>query len=248
VAPGERLPVTEHLGELRHRLIVSIAAMGLAFAATYAVHGWLVRVLVAPAPHAHHTLVTLSPTEPFMTTMKVCFWAAVLLALPVWLYQLYAFVVPAFTQRSRRLALTVVGGVASLFAAGVAFGYFFVLGVALRFLLGFGGNMFQVQLRAGEYFSFATTMLLACGLVFEVPVAMVALARLGVLDAAAYWRHWRVALVVIAAIAAVLPGGDPFSMMLLMLPQIVLYAVGACLAGVFGRPSVWRAEQPVSAS
>ena len=248
LAPDERLPLTEHLGELRRRLVVSVGALAVAFAVAYAFHRQLVAALIRPIPNAHQTLITLSPTEPFLTTMKVCFWAAVLGALPVWLYQLYAFLVPAFTRRSRRLTLAVVGGVASLFVAGVAFGYFLVLGVALRFLLGFGGDLFSVQLRAGEYFSFATTMLLAAGLVFEVPVAMVALARLGVVDAAAYRRHWRIALVAIAAIAAVLPGGDPFSMVLLMAPQIVLYIVGAWLAGVLGRPAVWRDTQGVPAA
>jgi sec-independent protein translocase protein TatC len=245
--PDDRLSIVEHLDELRGRAIVCVLALVVAFAGMYAVHGALLDALTRPLPDGTGRLLTLSPTEPFVTTLKVCFWAAVLVALPVWLYQLYAFVIPAVADQPRRVMLAIVGGVASLFAAGVAFGYVVVLPVALRFLLGFGGDTFEVQVRAGEYLGFATSMLLASGLLFEVPVAMAALARLGVASAGLYRRQWRVALVVIAVIAAALPGGDPMSMMLLMIPQIALYAVGIALAARFGRPPLWRREAPQGA-
>jgi sec-independent protein translocase protein TatC len=242
VGPAERLSLVSHLDELRRRVIVSVLALVAAFGALYAVHDPLVRLIQAPLP-AGQRLVTLSPTEPFMTVLKVVFWAAILVALPIWLYQLYAFVVPAFANQTRRTALAVVGGVAALFAAGVAFGYVVVLPVALRFLLGFGHGLFTVQLRADEYFGFATTMLLAAGLLFEVPAAMVALSRLGVASSAAFRRHRRLAIVVIAAIAAVLPGGDPLSMILLMIPQLVLFEFGIRLTAVLERS--WK---PILAS
>jgi sec-independent protein translocase protein TatC len=101
-----------------------------------------------------------------------------------------------------------------------------VLPVALSFLTDFGGDAFNTQLRAGEYFGFATTMLLASGLLFEVPIAMAALSRMGIMTARMYRTQWRLAIVVIAAIAAILPGGDPISMGLLMIPQVLLYGVG----------------------
>ena len=188
----------------------------------------------------HQELITRSPTEPFFTTLKVCFWAAILVALPVWLYQLYAYVIPAVSDQPRRVMIAVVTALAALFCAGVAFGYLVVLPVALDFLTGFGGETFNTQLRAGEYFGFATTMLLASGLMFEVPIAMAALARMGVASAGLYRRQWRVAVVGMAAIAAVLPGGDPISMVLLMLPQFVLYGVGIALAAKFGQAPLWR--------
>jgi sec-independent protein translocase protein TatC len=234
VDPDERLPLHGHLDELRRRVIVSALALAAAFAALYAVHDPLLRLIQAPLPDGQR-LVTLSPTEPFATVVKVVFWASVLAALPVWLYQLYAFVMPAVARQTRRVSLGVVGGVAGLFLAGVAFGYAVVLPVALRFLLGFGQGLFTVQLRADEYFAFATTMLLAAGLLFEVPAAMVALSRLGVIGAAGFRRHRRLAIVVIAAIAAVLPGGDPLSMILLMLPQLVLFEAGIWLTAVLER-------------
>ena len=232
--------MTEHLDELRRRLVISALALVVAFGGMYAIHDRLIAFLVWPLPGDDHRLITLSPTEPFFTTLKVTFWAAIIVALPVWLYQAYAFVIPAVCDQPRRVMIAVVTGLAGLFTAGVAFGYAVVLPVALSFLTGFGGDAFDAQLRAGEYLGFATSMLLASGILFEVPIAMAALARMGVASAALYRRQWRVAIVAIAAIAAVLPGGDPFSMALLMGPQIVLYGLGIALAARFGQAPLWR--------
>jgi sec-independent protein translocase protein TatC len=240
--PDDRLSLVEHLDELRKRAVISALALVVAFAGMYAVHDRLIEVLAWPLPGDDRQLITLSPTEPFFTTLKVSLWAAVLVALPVWLYQAYAFVIPAVADQPRRIMLAIVAAVAGLFAAGVAFGYGVVLPVALEFLTGFGGETFNTQLRASEYFGFVTTMLLASGLLFEVPAAMTALARMGIASAALYRRHWRIALVAIAAIAAILPGGDPMSMLLLMVPQFVLYGLGIALAARFGQAPLWRRE------
>lgn len=244
VGREDRLSVVEHLDELRNRVVVSLVALLVAFAVAYAFHDELLELLEWPLPERYEDtgLITLSPTEPFFTVLKVCAYAAVLAALPVWLYQLYAFVIPAVQDQPRRRMLLVVAGASSLFVAGVAFGYLIVLPVALDFLLGFGDDVFLTQVRAGEYFGFVTTLMLASGLMFEVPVAMLALARLGVTSAEFYIRHWRVAIVLIAALAAILPGGDPFSMLLLMIPQILLYVLGIWLAKRFGRPPLWARE------
>ncbi len=244
VMPEERLSAVEHLSELRNRLIVSIAALLLAFVAAYAFNAQLLELLTWPLDDDRaDELLTLSPTEPFFTILKVCFYAAVIAALPIWLYQLYAFVIPAVQDQPRRVMLVVVGGVSALFIGGVAFGYFLVLPVALDFLLGFGEESFNTQLRAGEYFGFATTLLLGSGLIFEVPVAMLALARIGVVTAAQFRKNWRIAIVVIAILAAILPGGDPFSMVLLMVPQLILYQVGIWLAAAFGGAPLWERER-----
>ena len=244
VGRDDRLSVVEHLDELRNRVLISVAALLVAFGVAYGFHEQLLEALEWPLPERYKDtgLITLSPTEPFFTVLKVCFYTAILAALPVWLYQLYAFVIPAVQDQPRRRMLIVVAGASFLFVAGVAFGYFVVLPVALDFLLGFGGDSFLTQVRAGEYFSFVTTLMLGAGLMFEVPVAMLALARIGVTSAEFYIRHWRVAIVLIAALAAILPGGDPFSMLLLMIPQLVLYALGIWLAKRFGGPPLWARE------
>jgi sec-independent protein translocase protein TatC len=240
----EQLSVVDHLDELRNRLVVSVVTLLVAFAAAYAFHEQLIEFLQRPLPERFEDsgLITLSPTEPFFTTLKVCFWTAIILAVPVWLYQLYAFVIPAVQDQSRRRMLLIVAGASSLFLAGVAFGYYVVLPVALEFLLNFGGDTFQTEVRAGEYFSFVTTLMFGAGLMFEVPVAMVALARIGVVTADQYVKQWRIALVAIAALAAILPGGDPFSMLLLMVPQLLLYGLGILLARRFGGPPLWARE------
>lgn len=242
VGRDERLSTVQHLEELRRRLLVSVATLVAAFAVTFIFRNTVIDVLKRPLPHGREDLITLAPTEPFFIVMKVCLATAVLLALPVWLYQVYAFVIPAVGNHSRRVMLAVVAGVSALFLGGVAFGYLVVMPVALNFFLSFGADQFTSQIRAGEYFAFTTTMLLAAGLVFEVPVAMLALARMGVVTAQMFRSQWRVAVVVIALVAALLPGGDPLSMMLLMAPMLVLYVFGVWLASVFGGTPLWRRE------
>ena len=236
----QRVAIHDHLHELRGRILVSIGALLVAFFGAYAVHNWLLRQILRPLPNGHERLATFSPTEPFFTVLKICFAAAIIVALPVWLYQLYAFVAPAAGRQSRRMSLIVVAGVASLFLVGVAFGYLVVLPVALKFLIGFGGDNFNVQLRAGEYIGFALTMMLAAGLMFEVPMAMVALGRLGVVNVTMLRKNRRFAIVIAAVLAALLPGGDPISMLLLMAPQIVLFEVGILLVKAFGQKPLWE--------
>jgi sec-independent protein translocase protein TatC len=242
VAPDERLSIVDHLSELRRRLIVSVVALVVAFVVAYVRRTEILHLLIRPLPpeQRHFGLITLAPTEPFITIMEVCLWASILITLPVWLYQVYAFVMPAVGRHSRRRMLAVVAAVSALFLGGVLFGYYIVLPIALRFFLGFGGSQFTSQVRAQDYFGFVATLLLMAGLTFEVPLAMAAFARMGLVTPAMYRKHWRLAIVGIAAIAAFLPTGDPFSMLLIMLPMIGLYVIGIWLASLFGRPLVWQ--------
>jgi sec-independent protein translocase protein TatC len=242
VGPDERLSIVDHLHELRRRLITSVVVLVVAFAVAYldrdSILHWLTRPL--PAKQRHEGLITLSPTEPFITVLEVCLWTAILIALPVLLYQIYAFVIPAVGRHSRRRMLVIVAAVSGLFLGGVVFGYYLVLPVALKFLLGFGGSEFTSQVRAQDYFGFVATLLFATGFTFEVPLAMAAFARMGLVTPQMYRKQWRLAIVGIAAIAAFLPTADPFSMLLVMLPMIALYLAGIWLASIFGRPLVWR--------
>ncbi len=242
VRPDEELSVVEHLDELRRRIIVAIASLIVCFVVAYVFHEELFRFLAGPLPGDNTKLVTLAPTEGLFTVLKVCFWAALVVALPICLYQLYAFVLPAIAEQPRRRMLLVVAGVSFLFLGGAAFGFFVVLPVALDFLLGFGGDLFTNDLRAGEYYGFVTSLTLGTGLMFELPIAMLAFARMGVVTAAAYRRQWRLAIVTIAVVAAVMPGGDPLSMLLLMIPQLGLYVLGIWLATAFGQPAPWTRD------
>lgn len=244
VDPDDKLSVVEHLTELRRRLVIAVVALVVAFAVLYVFNAWLLGVLLDPLAPEYRKLLALSPTEPFLVILKVVLGASILVTLPILLYQLYAYVVPAIGEQTRKKMLAVVAGVSGLFIGGVLFVYFLVLPVALQWLLGFAGDDFQVSLRAADYFSFALTIMFAGGLVFEVPVAMLVLARMGLVTAQQFRRWWRYAIVVIAFIAAILPGGDPLSMLMLMVPQLILYGVGIWLASVFGRPAPWASAEP----
>lgn len=151
VDPDDKLSVVEHLTELRKRLFIAVITLAAAFAVLYFYNEWLLDVLLEPLSPEYRSLLALSPTEPFLVILKVVFGASVLVTLPVLLYQLYAYVVPAIGDQTRRKMLAVVGGVSALFIGGVFFVYFLVLPVALQWLLGFAGNDFEVALRANEY-------------------------------------------------------------------------------------------------
>ena len=232
--PEERLSVVTHLTELRNRLFVCIGALFAAFIVAYVFRTQLIDLLRRPLPDGQDKLYTFAPHEAFINTMKVCFATAILATLPLLFYQLYAYIIPAFRTVRRRAMLATVAAVSLLFLGGVAFGYLIVVPAALKFLLGFDGGTFIQNNRASDYFSFVTAMLFFTGLVFEVPAAMVALARLGIVTAERFAKWRRGAIVAISVIAALLPGGDPVSMILLMIPMYLLYEVGIRLAKIFG--------------
>jgi sec-independent protein translocase protein TatC len=230
IATDDHLTTEEHLAELRDRMFVCAAVVAVAFVAMYLMRSRLIALLVAPLPRDHRTLATLSPTEPFTTTMSAVFWASIVISLPVLIYQAYAFAAPAMSTPSKRRMAATAAALSALFVGGVAFTYAIVMPTALRFLLGFGGSAFNVQLRANEYLSFATTLLIAGGIVFELPVVMLSMARLGIADARAFSRHRRLAIIVMTVIAAILPGGDAVSMLMLLGAEIILYEVGIVTA------------------
>ena len=172
------MPLEGHLDELRSRLIVSIAVFGVALGLCFWQNHLLLELASRPLPDNHGQLITFGVTEPFATTMKVAAYGAVILSLPVLLYQLYAFFMPALSRQQRRSVAPLVILTPILFIAGVLFGYFVVAPAALQFLLNFNDSQFNVQVRASEYYGFFASTLIACGVVFEVPVAILGAVRL----------------------------------------------------------------------
>jgi sec-independent protein translocase protein TatC len=238
----DRLTLVEHLDELRSRLIVSIFVFVVAFALCFWQNHLIFDLLDDPLPPGKEPL-TLGVTEPFFTTLTVSAYAAILIALPVLLYQLYAFVLPAFSPSERRVALPLLMMVPVLFLGGVVFGYFVVLDRAVDFLLNFNEDEFAIQVRAREYYSFVALALLALGLLFQIPVGILAVTRLGLTTPVQLRRARRYALVVIAVLAMLgSPGGDPVTMVLLMIPLLLLYELSIVLAALFGRPRDERVE------
>lgn len=232
----DRLTVVDHLDELRSRVFVALIAFGVAFALTVWQNHLILDILNRPLPNGREP-ITFGVTEPFTTTLTNSAYAAILLALPVLLYQLYAFVVPAFSPSERRVALPLLLLVPILFAAGVVFCYLVVLTPAIKFLLNFNASEFNTQVRARDYYSFVTLTMIAMGLVFQVPIAILAAVRIGLTTPEKLRRNRRYAVLVIAIVAALLPTIDPVSMILEMVPLLVLYELSVVLASVFGRPS-----------
>jgi len=233
----DKLSLVQHLDELRTRLLVSLVCFGVALALCFWQSHLLLEVASVPLPSAHRKLITFGVTEPFTTTLTIAGYAAIVISLPILLYELYAFLLPAFSRRERRAIVPLLALIPALFIAGVAFGYFVVLPAAASFLLNFNDTQFNVQLRASEYYGFFATTLLACGVVFQVPVGVLAVTRLGIVSVEQLQKNRRYAYLVCAIVAAALPGVDPVSMLLETAPLIALYELSIVLARAFGRPA-----------
>ena len=232
----DRLTVVEHLDELRTRIVVSISAFGVAFALCFWQNNRLLEIANAPLP-GDKTPITLGVAEPFTTTVAVSAYAAIVISLPVILYQAYAYLLPALSDRQRRTIVPFLTMVPLLFCAGAVFGYFVVLPAATKFLLSFNQSQFNIQIRAKDYYSFFTTTLGVMGLVFQLPVGILAVTRLGIVTPKQLARNRRYAYLVIAVVAMLLPGTDPVSMLLEMVPLIVLFEASLVLARVAGTPA-----------
>jgi sec-independent protein translocase protein TatC len=179
--------------------------------------------------------ITLGVGEPFTVTLTIVAYFALLFSLPVLLYQAYAFVLPAFSPRERRVALPMMLMVPFLFLAGLAFGYWLVLPPAISFLQNFNNTNFDVLIQAKEYYRFEFLALLSTGLVFQLPVGLLALNAAGIVSARMLRASWRYAIVAIAVIAAVLPGVDPVTTVILMVPLLLLYLLSILLLTIADR-------------
>jgi sec-independent protein translocase protein TatC len=234
VSHEDRLTLVEHLDELRTRIIVSAAVFGVALALCFWQNHLLLEIAAGPLPSDRKELLTFGVTEPFTTTLTVSAYGAILLALPFVLYQVYAYVLPAFSTSERRVALPILLLAPLLFLTGVAFAYFVVMPAAVNFLLGFNDSQFNTQVRARDYYSFFSTTMLAGGLVFQMPLAIVAVTRLGIVSIDQLRENRRYAYLGIAVLAAALPGIDPISMLIEMVPLLALYELSILLARAFG--------------
>ncbi len=236
VSHEERLSLVEHLGELRSRIVVCIVVFGVALALCFWQNHHLLEIASGPLPHDHKKLLTFGIAEPFTTTVTVAAYGAIILSMPILLYQVYAYVLPAFSEAERRVVLPMLLLAPLLFLAGLAFAYFAVMPAAVKFLLGFNDNQFNVQVRARDYYSFFSTTMLAGGLIFQLPLAILAVTRLGIVKVEQLSSNRRYAYLVIAIVAAALPGVDPVSMLIEMVPLLVLFELSIVLARAFGRP------------
>lgn len=234
VSPEDRLSLVEHLDELRWRITVCIATYVVAISLCFWQNHLLLEIAAGPLPSDHQQLLTFGVTEPFTTTVTVAAYGAIVLSLPAILWQLYAYVLPAFSRAEQRAIRPILLLFPILFLAGISFAYWVVMPAAVNFLLNFNDSQFNIQVRARDYYGFFGMTMLAGGLLFQLPLAILAVTRLGVVSVEQITRNRRYAYLLIAVVAAALPGVDPISMSLEMVPLLILFELSIVLAKILG--------------
>lgn len=234
---GEEATLVEHLDELRSRLILSLVSVVPAFAVAFYFHEDVIEWLTGPLPDDKR-LVTLGVTEPFTTSVMVSVVVAIGIALPILLWQIWAFLAPALEPHFERVALTFVALATALFACGVVFMYYVVLPQALEFLTNYDEELYDVQIRASYYYNFVALLLLGGGLAFLLPIFVLALVRLRVLTSARLRANRRIAFVLLLIFAALLPTVDPVSLAFELVPLMLLFELSIWLSALMERR--WR--------
>lgn len=234
----QKMPFTSHLVELRKRLIVSIIAVAIGFGISYNYSNELFTILARPLP-SNITFAFTRLVEPFFTYLKVSLLTGIFLSSPVLIYEVWAFIAPGLQENERKWVLPIVSSSIVLFIGGALFGYFLVLPFGYTYFLSFSTDTIHPMLSMDEYFSFTTKFLLAFGIVFELPLFILFLARLGIVDAKMLSVYRKYAVLVIFIAAAILtPTPDAFSQILMAAPMMVLYEVGIITARIFGKKRI----------
>ena len=254
--PEDRMTLTEHLAELRMRIIRAALAVSVGFIIVLAFYAPILDFLKEPYVKACNAnpqfecdgdLAILGPLEGFSTRLRVAMYGGLILAIPVILWQVWRFIVPGLEERERRYAIPFITSVVALFALGSVIAYW-TLDKALEFLIDFSGPDLQQVFQISKYLSLVGLMMAAFGIGLEFPVLLVFLQLAGVLDHRLLFRQWRLAIVIIVAAAAIItPSGDPISLAALSVPMVILYFVAA-LIGMFVQRRRERAEAAAEAA
>ena len=230
LARDEEATVVEHLEELRGRVMVALAAVTVATAAAFVVHDRILDWLARPLPPAHRHIAAFGVTEPFTVSLTVSLWAGLVLALPVILWQAWSFFAPALDAASERRILAMAAFGLVLAAAGLAFGYGILLPRAIHWLTNYDTTHFHILIRANSYYSFVASVLLGVVCIFELPLVVLTLVSLGVMTAAGLRRNRRRGYFFVAVAALALPGPDPVTTLLELLPMWALFEGSIWLA------------------
>jgi sec-independent protein translocase protein TatC len=232
----EELPITEHIEELRERLIKSAVAVVVGFLIAWPFKKKILLFLERPLPpNLQGKLIFLSPPEAFFTALKVSFFAGILIALPFVLYQVWKFIEPGLYEHEKRFILPFMFFSVLFFFLGASFAYFVILPFGLRFLLGFMGDLLTPQITIGSYISFVIQMILAFGFVFLLPVVVWLLSKLGIINYTMLEKNRKFAILVIFIVAAVLTPPDAFSQVMMALPLLALYELSIWISKLAGR-------------
>lgn len=234
----EKLPFTAHLEELRKRLIVCFIAVGVGFAASYGFKETLFEILTQPliaVMQADDKLIFTGLPEAFFTYLKVAFLSGLILASPVLIYEFWMFVSPGLYRREKRLLIPIIFLSTVFFVGGALFGYFIVFPYGFEFFLGFATDKIRPLPSMKEYLSFASKLLLAFGVVFELPLVLTFMARLGIVSVGFLKKNRKYALLVFFAGAAILTPPDVVTQIMMALPLMLLYEVSILGARLFGK-------------
>ncbi|MGH8063632.1 MAG: twin-arginine translocase subunit TatC [Candidatus Entotheonellia bacterium] len=227
IGSDDKLPFTDHLDELRHRLIVSLVGIGIGFAVCYGFSQQLLLLLQRPMPTR---LVFIAPTEAFFVNLKVAFYAGLFLSVPLLLFQVWKFVAPGLYEHERRYSFPFLITSTVLFLVGALFAYAVILPIALHFLIAQGGELWKPNITLSNYLSFCMRLILAAGLIFEFPVLMYFLTKVGVVTPEFLVKNRKYAVLAAFIISAILTPPDVFSQILLAVPLFLLFEVSIFVA------------------
>lgn len=228
MANESRMTILEHLSELRARLIICVVTLVITTFISFAFTDRILRLLIAPAGIKP---IFLRPTEMFVTYFRVALLAGSALAMPVIVYQALRFTLPALKPNERRYVFLAIPTASTFFVIGILFAQFVLLPFALRYLLTFGGDIAEAHWAIGEYISFVTTLLFWSGVIFETPLLLFFLAKLGIVSTSFLSQNRKYAILASAVLAAIItPTPDPFNMLLVMVPLWLMYEAGVLLS------------------
>jgi len=225
--PDEKIPFTEHLEELRKRLLIVLAAIGVGFLISYWFAGWLVEVIRRPLGRQ---LIFIAPTEAFFINLKLAFFAGIVLATPVILFQAWCFIAPGLLEKEKRFTVPLVISSTIFFFLGCTFAYFVILPIGNQFFLSFATDNLQPMISLSNYFSYTFKLILAFGIVFQLPVAIFFLSKLGILHSATLTKNRRYAILLVFVVAAIMTPPDVVSQIMMAVPLLFLYEAGIWVA------------------
>ncbi|MFC1970371.1 twin-arginine translocase subunit TatC [Chloroflexota bacterium] len=238
-----RLTLLSHFQELRKRLIRSVIAVAIGAMVSFVFYEWIFYILILPAQGI--PLIFIELTEMIGTVMRVCLTSGLILAMPYLTLQGILFLSPALTDREKRYVYIIFPWIALMFLGGIVFGYFILVPPAIQFLLTFGSDIATPQIKIGNYIAIITRLLIAIGLVFELPVVTTFLARIGIVKAKWLADKRKMAIIVAFILAAIItPTFDPINQSLVAVPLIILYEASIWLARLFQRKEPALTEEP----
>jgi len=241
---GEEASLVEHLDELRQRLFFILGSVAVGWVVCFVLHRRIIHYLDITLPKQHRHLTTLTVGEPFMTSIWVALYGGFLLALPIILWQIWAFFLPAFDRAHAALLRWFVALASVLMVVGLVFGYFVTLPAAEHFLTNYDNQIYNVKIQARPFISFCTQVMVAMGIVFELPIFVVGLTRMGVVKTDYLRKNRRLCYFVVACIGVALPGVDPVTTNIETLPLALLFEGSIWLSVLLDR----RSRRPSTAA